>query len=61
MLMQTDPLLCLDRFTPWPRRTPSNPAVAPINSSRESEQVVIEFDSPAIAVGCGDASEAIAA
>ena len=61
MLMQTDPLLGLDRFTPWPRRNPSNPAVAPINSSRESEQVVIEFDSPAIAVGCGDASEAIAA
>jgi len=29
MLMQTDLLLGLDRFTPWLRRIPPNPAVAP--------------------------------
>ena len=61
MLMQTDPPPWPRSVTPWPRRTPSNPVVAPINSSRDSEQFVIEFDSPAIAVGCGDASEAITA
>jgi hypothetical protein len=61
MLMQTDPFLGLDRFNPRPRKTPPHSAVPPTNASPESEQRVVEFDSPAIAIGRGDAAEATAA
>ncbi len=46
VLMRTDPLRDLDRWTQQVFGTAARPAVMPMDAWREGEQFIVEFDLP---------------
>ncbi|WP_286135193.1 HSP20 family small heat-shock protein [Mycobacterium sp. UM_Kg1] len=49
MLMRTDPLRDLDRWTQQVLGTAARPAVMPMDAWRDGDQFIVEFDLPGVA------------